>query len=386
MKTITVFTSTRAEYHLLYSVIKRIYEDPMLNLDLVVSGTHLSKKFGYTITQIEADGFPIGEKIETISENSENDVDCIISKTLVACSNHFKRVKSDFLIILGDRYEILGPVIAASNALIPIAHIHGGETTEGAIDEAVRHAVTKFSYLHFPSCEPYRNRIIQLGEAPNRVFNVGSLGVENILNQKKMEKEELQDNLCFELKKYCLVTFHPVTLEKESSELQIHELLSALDSFEEYKYIITKANADNGGELINSIIEKHVRCNPDKYLLVDSLGMIRYHSAMKYCEMVIGNSSSGLLEAPTFSIPTINIGDRQKGRISAGSVINCKPNKESIADAMKKASTIEFKNSIQNMPQIYGDGTASKKIISIIKDVLSRGIELKKQFYDIEVK
>lgn len=385
MKTISVFTSTRAEYHLLYSVIKRINEDSELNLDLIVSGTHLSKKYGYTITQIEKDGFLIGEKIKTISDEGENNVDEIISTTLLECSKHFKKVKSDFLIVLGDRYELLGPVIAAANALIPIAHIHGGETTEGAIDEAVRHAVTKFSYLHFPSCEPYRKRIIQLGENPKNVYNVGSLGVENILKQPLMSREELSDNLKFDLSNYCLVTFHPVTLESgESPIIELGNLLDALDSFDEFKYIITKANADSGGEMINKRLEEFVSNYRDKYILVDSLGMTRYLSAMKYCRMVIGNSSSGLLEAPSFSVPTINIGDRQKGRISAKSVINCEPIKDSIINAMKKANTEEFRMSIKNMPQLYGNGTASANIVRIIKETLNKGIDLKKHFYDLE--
>ena len=383
MKIISVFTSSRAEYHLLYRVIKRINEDKELKLDLIVSGTHLSHEYGYTINQIEQDGFPIGIRIETLYKNSS--IDKIIAKTMVECGKHFKKIHSDFLIVLGDRYEILGPVIAASNALIPIAHIHGGETTEGAIDEAIRHAVTKFSYLHFPSCEAYRKRIIQLGEDPSRVFNSGSLGVENILKQKLISKKELEKSLNFELNRFCVVTFHPVTLERKTCISQINELLQALTKFN-YKYIITKANADSGGSEINNFIQKFISNHGDNFILVDSLGMIRYLSALKYCEMVIGNSSSGLLEAPSFSIPTINIGDRQKGRISAKSVINCNPDEHSICDAIQLASSAAFRDGIKDMPQIYGNGQTSSIIIKEIKKALDKGVVLKKHFFDIDIK
>ena len=380
MKTITVFTSTRAEYHLLYSVIKKINENPDLRLDLIVSGTHLSNQFGHTVDQIEKDGFPIGEKMDVLLEG--NSVNRVIADTLISCDRHFSKIHSDFLIVLGDRYELLGPVIAASNLLIPIAHIHGGETTEGAIDEAVRHAVTKFSYLHFSSCEQYRKRIIQLGEDPSRVFNSGSLGVENILHQKLLSKEELQNELNFNLDNFCVVTFHPVTLEKESCIAQVEELLLALVSFD-FKYIITKANADNGGREINNFIQQFVARYPNRFLFVDSLGMIKYLSALKYCQMVIGNSSSGLLEAPSFYVPTVNIGDRQKGRISAKSVVDCKPTKESIISAIEIAQSPSFKESIRNMPQIYGNGTASTIILREIIKALNNGINLKKKFHDV---
>ncbi len=383
MKTISIFTSSRAEYHLLSPLIRKISSDVSLRLDLIVSGTHLSSKYGHTVDQIMADGFEIGEEIETIDEDAETDVNLVIAKTLTGCAGHFKRVRSDFLVVLGDRYEIMGAVLAAANALVPIAHIHGGETTEGAVDEAVRHSVTKFSYLHFPSCEPYRKRIIQLGESPERVFNSGSLGVENILSQKLMEKDELERNLGFVLKKFCLVTFHPVTLEADSPEVQVRELMAALKAFPEYSYIITKANADQGGETVNRTVREEAEGHTDRFLLVDSLGMVRYLSAMKHCEMVIGNSSSGLLEAPSFAVPTVNVGDRQKGRISAASVINCIPEREEIANAMKKAASREFRDSIRNMPQLYGDGSTSEIIINEIKKALAAGVDLKKRFYDI---
>lgn len=350
---ISVFTATRAEYHLLYPVIKRIDEDDDLQLDLIVSGTHLSNDFGHTADCIVADGFPIGDKIETISEGRT--VDEIISLTLLGCSRHFATVKPDYLIILGDRYEILGAVISAANAHIPIAHIHGGESTIGAIDEAVRHTATKFSYLHFTSCEPYRRRVIQLGESPERVFNAGALGVENILHQKLMSKEELQRNLKFKLDRYAVVTFHPVTLEDRRPQIQVQNMLEALLEYRGMNYIVTKANADAGGAAINRILARYAEQN-DCIRLVSSLGMTRYLSALKYSSMVIGNSSSGILEAPSFGIPTVNIGDRQTGRIKAKSVIDCLPVKQDIMRAINKALSLEFLASIKDMPQIYGNG------------------------------
>lgn len=380
-RTISVFTATRAEYHLLSSVIRRITEDEKLLLDLIVSGTHLSEKYGKTIDNIYADGFPIGETIETIKEDKS--VDDIIASTLLGCSSHFKKIQSDFLIVLGDRYEILGAVIAAANAHIPIAHIHGGETTIGAIDEAVRHAVTKFSYLHFTSCEPYRKRVIQLGEDPKRVYNTGSLGVENILKQPLLSREELQNNLQFDLSCYAVVTFHPVTLEDNTCERQVQELVEALLEFDQMNYIVTKANADAGGEVINGLLEQ-VEKTTNRIKLVSSLGLVRYLSALKYCAMVIGNSSSGILEAPSFGIPTVNIGDRQTGRIKTKSVIDCVPEKESILRAMKKATDRSFLEQIVDMPQLYGDGNASAAIVDTIKSTLCEGVNLMKIFYDLE--
>lgn len=382
-KIITVFTATRAEYHLLSSVIRGICDDNDLSLDLVVSGTHLSKKHGYTVQEIEKEGFPIAERIITIEENEVIDPDKIIAKTLLACSAHFEKIHPDLLLVLGDRYELLGVVIAAANAKIPIAHIHGGETTEGVVDEAVRHAVTKFSYLHFACCEVYRKRIVQLGESPERVFNTGALGVENIRTQKLMTRAELQGNLGFNLDKFCLVTFHPITLDNENAIGQVQELFEALNEFDEYKYIVTGANADKGGNEINEFWADVAAKYPEKYLVVESLGMIRYLSAISLCEMVIGNSSSGLLEAPFFEKPTINVGDRQKGRVRAKSVIDCQPIKLEIVDAMLKGGKREFRESLIGMEQLYGDGNASNVILTEIKRALDSGINLKKSFYDI---
>lgn len=378
--TISVFTATRAEYHLLTPVIRGIWNDDSLQLDLIVSGTHLCEKYGRTIEDIYADGFPVADTIETIQDG--NSVDDIIALTLIGCSKHFKKVHPNFLVVLGDRYEILGAVIAAANARIPIAHIHGGETTIGAIDEAVRHAVTKFSYLHFTSCESYRKRVIQLGEDPQRVYNVGSLGVENILSQSLMSRSELQDDLQFDLNNYAVVTFHPVTLEEHTSEKQTQELIGALLEYKNLNYVVTKANADTDGEIINDIFEK-IEKKTSRIKLVASLGMVRYLSSLKYCSMVIGNSSSGILEAPVFGVPTVNIGNRQTGRIKPKSVIDCMPTKESILQAMNKAMDEKFLEEINNMPRLYGDGSTSKIIIEKIKETLQSGVNLMKEFYDL---
>lgn len=377
---ISVFTATRAEYHLLYRLLKRIVNDIELELDLIVSGTHLSFDYGHTVDTIIADGFDVNDRIETI--NSDITIDEIIAKTMVECGKHFRKISPDLLIVLGDRYELMGVVIAAANAQIPIAHIHGGETTFGAIDEAVRHAVTKFSYLHFTGCEQYRRRVIQLGENPHRVFNCGTLGVENIIHEKLMTKKELEDDLSFDLTNYALVTFHPVTLERESAQEQINELVNALTEFKEMNYIITKANADYGGNVINNELERLTKNNP-RVKLISSLGLVRYLSALKYCRMVIGNSSSGILEAPSFEIPTVNIGDRQAGRIKSISVLDCMPRKEDILRAMRIANGEQFRKSIRGMTQVYGEGNASEIIIREIKKAFNEGINLKKEFYDL---
>ncbi len=385
MSKICVYTATRAEYCLLYPVLKRIEHDDDLELDLIVSGAHLSGKYGNTYENIIHDGFEIHEKIPILDDNDQ-DIDKAIALSIVGCSKYLKKSKPDIIIILGDRYEIIGPVIAASNLHIPIAHIHGGETTEGAIDEAIRHSVTKFSYLHFACCESYRERIIQLGESPDRVYNVGGLGVENILTQRLLTKDVLEDHLQFSLNKYGLVTYHPVTLENDTAKHQVQSLFRALLQVEDCTFIITKANADQGGEDINKVIEGYANTYPDKFKVVANLGLIRYLSAMKYCQMVIGNSSSGILEAPTFHVPTINIGDRQKGRMQCKSIINCEPNEHAILQAIRLGFNHEFRESIHDLLSPYGNGHASKLIIKYVKEHLEKGINLKKKFYDIDIK
>lgn len=341
-KKIAVLTATRAEYGLLRPLIGRIEQDKELELAILVTGMHLSEEFGNTYQEIIEDGFSIAVKIPILDQ--EHDAVAIsraMAVALLEFGKYFQVNRPDLLIVLGDRYETVAVCLAAVNDRIPIAHIHGGEITEGAVDDVFRHAITKFSYLHFPSTDSYAKRIIQLGEFPDRVFTVGALGVENIKNVKLLTKKELEDSIGMNLEgQYAVVTFHPVTLDEGDVEEQFGEVLYALDSFN-MKYIITKANADAGGHLINQMIDAY-EAEHDNVLAVTSLGMKRYLSALKYCTMVIGNSSSGILEAPSFGVPTVDIGDRQRGRVAAETVIHCKIKKEEIKRAIQKA--LELKN------------------------------------------
>lgn len=387
MKKISILTATRAEYGLLKPIIDKLNGITEFDVRVVVTGAHLSPEFGLTYKEIEQDGIVIDEKIEMLLSA---DTPAAISKTmglaLISFADYFERLKPDMLIVLGDRYETLAVCMAAMNQRIPIAHLYGGETTEGALDESIRHAITKLSYLHFTSTEEYRKRVIQLGEQPDRVFSVGAVGIENILNQKLMGKSELESSIQFSLdNRYAMVTFHPVTLEDNHSEEQFQALLDVCKKCQDMKFIFTKANADANSRIINHMIDNYIEKN-DNAISFTSLGMTRYLSALKYCSLVIGNSSSGLVEAPSFGVPTINIGDRQKGRLQADSVINCEPNIEDIDEAIKTALTKEFLNNAKNTVNPYGEGNTSEKVVTVIKDfLLNDRIELKKKFYDCKV-
>lgn len=385
MRKVCVITGTRAEYGLLRPLLKRIQVDNDLKLQLIVTGMHLSPEFGLTYKEIESDGFKIDEKIEILlSSDTPIGISKSMGLAMISFAETFERLKPDLLVVLGDRYEIFSAVSAASVARIPIAHIHGGETTEGAFDESFRHSITKMSYLHFTSTEEYRKRVIQLGEHPDRVFNVGAIGIESIKTLKILEKNELEESINFKLdKKTAIVTFHPVTLEKCTSRDQFQELLNTLDKFSDLKVILTKANSDTDGRIINSMIDKYVDDNRDRAISFTSMGQLRYLSAMQYIDLVIGNSSSGIIEVPSFNIPTINIGDRQKGRIQAETIINCEPIEDEIHKAMVKGLSTNFKEHIKKMNNPYGDGNVTKKIVHIIKNNLSKGIKLKKSFYDL---
>ncbi|WP_346880482.1 UDP-N-acetylglucosamine 2-epimerase [Clostridium sp. UBA3061] len=387
VKRICVITGTRAEYGLLKPLIMKIIDDKEIDLKLVVTGMHMSTEFGLTYKLIEEDGIVIDEKIEILlSSDSHVATSKAMGLAIISFSEYINRTKPDMVIVLGDRYEILAASISAMVANVPIAHIHGGEITEGAQDDVFRHCITKLSYLHFTSTESYRKRVMQLGEEPNRVFNVGAIGIENIKELKLLSKEEIEKSINFTLnKKFALVTFHPVTLEQGLAEIQITELLGALEEFDDMKFIITKANSDNEGRKINRKIDEFISKNPEKYIGFVSMGQLKYLSAMKYCSMVIGNSSSGIIEAPSFNIPTINIGDRQKGRLQAKTVINCDPIKSDIIKAIKRGLSKEFKDKISKIENPYGDGDTSNKILYEIKKALSKEIELKKTFYDINM-
>ncbi|MFZ5969488.1 MAG: UDP-N-acetylglucosamine 2-epimerase [Bacillota bacterium] len=386
MKKICVITGTRAEYGLLGPLIERIKNDKDLRLQLIVTGMHLSPEFGLTYKEIDEDGLSIDEKIEILlSSDTPIGISKSMGLVLISFSEAYQRLKPDFVIVLGDRYEIFAAVSAACVAKIPIAHLHGGETTEGAFDEAFRHCITKMSYLHFTSTEAYRQRVIQLGEHPDRVFNVGAIGIENIKNLKLLSKERLEADIGFRFeKKTILVTFHPVTLERNTSKEQFQNLLNAFDEIENLKIIFTKANSDTDGRIINQMIDEYSKKNKEKAVGFTSMGQIRYLSSMKYADAVVGNSSSGIIEAPAFNIPTVNIGDRQKGRIQAETVINCEPIKNDIIASLKKALSDDFKKEIRYAKNPYGDGNVSYEIIRVIKEVLSKKISLKKEFYNID--
>ena len=381
---ICVITGTRAEYGLLYWLMKEIKEDKDLELQIIATGMHLSYEFGLTYKEIEKD-FKIDKKIEMLLSS---DTPIGISKSMglaqISFAEAYDELKPDIVVVLGDRYEIFSAASAAMIARIPIAHIHGGETTEGAFDEAIRHSITKMSHLHFTATKEYKKRVIQLGENPKRVFNVGGMGIENIKRLKLLSKEEFEKSIGFKLnKKNILVTFHPVTLEKSTSKEQFKELLDAIDELSETNIIFTKANSDTDGRIINQMIDDYVSKNSNKAISFTSLGQLRYLSALQFVDAVVGNSSSGLIEAPTFKIGTINIGDRQKGRIKAKSVIDCKPKKEEIKKAFNKLYSKEFQNILKKVKNPYGDGMVSKKIVNILKSVELKDI-LKKSFYDID--
>lgn len=384
MKRIGVITATRAEYGLLKNLIALIDEDIDLELCLMVTGTHLSEKYGYTIQEIYEDGFPIAEKIPILANDSS---DFGITQTMgTACQEFgkaFRKQQPDMIVVLGDRYELLPICSAAVIMGIPISHISGGEITEGAVDDIVRHCITKMSQLHFPGCEIYRKRIIQMGEEPERVFNYGDIGVENIKKMHYMSKEELEKDLKFSLDMpYACITFHPVTMERGTAKAQIDELLAVLGSITDMKFIITKANADADGHIINDRIDDFVS-KTNNSVAFHSLGVKRYLSLMRHCEMIIGNSSSGIVEAPCFGIPTVNIGNRQKGRLKAESIIDCEPNRKSIAEAIQHARTKEFRELSYKAVNPYGEGKTSELIIKEVKSFLAEQSGICKHFYDL---
>jgi len=383
---ICVVTGTRAEYGLLYWFMKEVEADSELELQIIVTGMHLSPEFGLTYKEIEKD-FRIDKKIEMLLSS---DTSVGISKSMglaqISFAEAYEELKPDIVVVLGDRYEIFSAVSAAMIARVPIAHLHGGETTEGAFDESIRHSITKMSHLHFTATDEYKNRVIQLGEHPNRVFNVGGMGIENIKRLKLLTKDEFEKSIDFKLNsKIILVTFHPVTLETSTAKEQFQALLDAIDKLNDTNIIFTKANSDTDGRVINQMIDEFVAKNSYKSVCFTSLGQLRYLSALQFVDAMLGNSSSGLAEAPSFKIGTINIGDRQKGRIKASSVIDCEPNKVEIINAFKKLYSSEFRELLKDVQNPYGDGCASMKIIKEIKKVDLNHI-LKKTFYNLEIK
>lgn len=380
MKKIAVVTATRAEYGILRPLIFRLKKENEIQLQVIVTGTHLSEKYGNTQLEIQEDGVDIFRKIPILEEgNTPYDISLTMANALCGFAAYFKEERPDMVVVLGDRTEILGVCAAAMNEQIPIAHLHGGEITEGAVDDCVRHAITKMSYLHFPATEAYRRRIIQLGEDPGRVFSVGALGVENILHVPLLSYQETCEQIGIPNgADYAVMTFHPVTLEKETARTQTEELLHAMEQEKQRFYLITMANADAGGDVVNDMLKEFADTN-ENVMRVHSLGMVRYLSAVKYSRFVLGNSSSGIIEAPALGVPTVNIGDRQRGRLMADTIISCEPKKEDIVAAMHLAEQTKHKVST-----IYGDGNTSEKIVTVLKDFLFHDkIDLKKTFYDI---
>lgn len=380
---ICIFTGTRAEYGLLRPLMEEIKKDEKLQLQIIASGMHLSPEFGLTFKEIEKDGFNIDEKVEMLlSSDTPAGISKSIGLGIIGYADALSRLKPDITVILGDRFEALAFAIASFIHRIPIAHLYGGEATYGLIDEGIRHSITKMSYLHFTSTEEYRKVVIQLGESPERVFNVGALGIDNIKKMNLLSKDELEKKLQFKFgKRNFLVTYHPVTLEKETTKEHFRNLLSVLEELKEIKIIFTKANADTEGRIINYMIDEFVKKYPYRAKAFVSMGQLLYLSTMQYVDAVVGNSSSGIIEAPSFKIGTINIGDRQKGRIRAESVIDCEPTKESIKKAIEKLYSQEFQEKLKKVVNPYGDGYAAERIVKILKDF--NICSVKKEFYRI---
>ena len=379
MRKIAVFTGTRAEYGLLYWLLKDLQEDSEIQLQLLVSAMHLSPEFGMTYQQIEADGFIITEKVEMLlSSDSAVGTAKSIGLGVLGFADALERMKPDVLVVLGDRFEALAVTQAAMILRIPIAHIHGGEITEGAYDDAIRHAITKLSLLHFTSTEIHRNRVIQLGEHPGRVFNVGAVGLDHLQRSKMLSLAELSASLNFKLEQpYFLVTYHPVTLASEPAKASFENLLKALDEFPQHQIILTYPNADDGGREIIPLLEAYAKKQPARVLAIPSLGQQRYLSAVKHTAAVVGNSSSGIIEVPSFKVPTINLGERQRGRFAAASVFSCPSNTAAIVETLQMA----LKSDISQVVNPYGKGKASEIILEQLK---TADLSVVKTFYDLQ--
>ncbi len=386
MKKVAVITTTRAEYGLLSPIIDELrkYESEDFKADLIVSGTHLSESYGMTVKEIEKDGKRIDHMIRIpVLSGSEADISSDQAETLIKFTDLFMRERYDAVVILGDRYEMLAVAIAAGNTRTPIFHLCGGDTTEGAMDEWIRHCITKISYLHFTTNEESRKRVIQLGEDPERVFNYGSTGIDNIKRLSDIPKDEVLNSIGLNDCEYAVCTYHPVTLEDNSVEIKIGNFIEAIKRFPEIQFIITKSNSDKGGSEINRLLDIAGEKN-DNIHVFTSLGAKKYLSLLKHAEFVLGNSSSGISEAPSFHIPTVNIGDRQRGRLQAESIINCGDEAKDIIDAINKAMNPEFKEKCKHVHNKYGDGGSAKKISCRIYEELTEGrINLKKRFFDL---
>ena len=382
-KKVCVVTGSRADYGALYWVLKEIESDNEFKLQIIATGMHLSQEFGLTYKEIEKD-FKINRKIDMLLSSDTN---VGISKSMalaqIGFADAYSDLNPDMLLILGDRYELLSAASVAMVFRIPIIHLSGGERTEGVYDESIRHSITKMSHLHFTTTKEYKNRVIQLGEHPNRVFNVGGMGIENIKKLKLLSKKEFEESINFKLnKKNILITFHPVTLENNTSKKHFQELLDTVDELEDTNIIFTKTNSDTNGRIINKMIDEYAEKNPHKSVGFSSLGQLRYLSALQYIDAVVGNSSSGLIECPSFKIGTINIGDRQRGRIKAKSVIDCPPRKKDIKRSFEIIYSKPFQKLLKTVYNPYDKGLSSKKIVKILKKTKLQNI-IKKSFFTV---
>jgi len=383
MKKICVITGSRAEYGLLRWVLEGIRQSPRLELQLIATGMHLSPEFGMTVETIEADGFTIDRKVEMLmSSDTAVGVTKSMGLGMIGFADALAELKPDLVLVLGDRYEIFSAAASAMIALIPVAHLHGGETTEGAFDEAIRHSITKMSHLHFVAADEYRRRVIQLGEQSKHVFNVGGLGIDNILRLKLLARDEVEEVLNLKLeKRNLLITFHPVTLEQNASVQQMDELLVALAELKDTGLIFTMPNADTDGRKLFEKV-KEFCANHSKAFAFTSLGQLRYLSCVQHVDGVVGNSSSGLIEVPSFKKGTINIGDRQRGRLKASSVIDCNPDRLSISKSLEQLYSAEFQKLLSTVENPYGKGGASEKIVRILEGASVNDLR-KKAFIDL---
>ncbi|HCX24190.1 MAG TPA: UDP-N-acetylglucosamine 2-epimerase (hydrolyzing) [Cytophagales bacterium] len=381
---ICVVTGTRAEYGLLYWLMKEIEESDNLELQIIATGTHLSPEFGLTYKEIEKDGFTIHKKVEMVlSADTPSAIAKSTGLSMIGFGDVLADLHSDVMILLGDRYELLAAAFAALVARVPIAHISGGETTEGAFDEAIRHSITKMAWWHFVAADEYQKRVVQLGEDPKRVFNVGGMGVDAIKKARLLSKKRLMKKSGIQFgEKNLLVTYHPVTLEKQTSQSHFQYLLDVLDDLKDVYIIFTMPNSDSDGRIIKQMIDEFVLSHQQRSISFTSMGHLNYLSTLQFVDGVVGNSSSGLAEVPTFKVGTVNIGGRQKGRLKSKSVIDCKPTKRSIKEAIKTLYSKDFQNILSKVDNLYGKGDATEKIMEVLK-AAKLPEELKKEFYNI---
>ena len=386
MRKICVVTATRAEYGLLKCLLDDIKADNDLDLQIIATGTHLSPEFGLTSKQIEGDGFTVNKKIEVLLSS---DTPVGVSKSMglaqISFAEAFDELKPDIVVVLGDRYELIPIVSAANIARIPVAHLSGGEMTEGAMDEMFRHAITKLSQLHLTAMDEYTHRVIQMGEQPSSVYTVGEIGLDNLMRMKLMSRSDFENSIgCGLKKRNILFTYHPETTQDiTKTETDFSKILLSLDRLEDTLLIFTKANADVGGRLINKMIDEYIAQNKDRAICFASLGQLRYLSALKYVDAVVGNSSSGIVEAPSFKIATINIGNRQRGRIRASSILDVDVNEDKIFNAIQRIYTSEFREILKDTTNPYGQGNSSHKVVHVLKQVDLSSLKMKR-FYDIQ--